>query len=38
MLLEVTVGEREGIGILDLTGRLTPGQQDLEFEVSWTGW
>jgi len=31
MLLEVTVGEREGIGILDLTGRLTPGQQDLEF-------
>jgi len=31
MSLEITIGEREGIGILDLNGHLTFGQEDVEF-------
>ncbi|MGD0049273.1 MAG: hypothetical protein ABSE42_19935 [Bryobacteraceae bacterium] len=31
MSLEITMGEREGIGILELHGHLTFGQEDLEF-------
>jgi anti-sigma B factor antagonist len=31
MLLEITHREREGVAILDLNGRLTFGQEDLEF-------